>query len=151
MLHGLWPQYERGWPSDCLTTARNPSRDETAEMADIMGTSGLAWHQWRKHGRCSGLSSADYFDLSRTAYEAVVRPDVFRRLLRTVRLPALVVEEAFLEVNPDLNASGLTVTCKSGHVQEVRICLTKDIRPRECGADVRRDCVIDNAIMEPVR
>ena len=151
VLHGLWPQYERGWPSDCATTARNPSRGETAAMADIMGTSGLAWHQWRKHGRCSGLSSQDYFDLSREAYATVVRPDVFRRLSRTVRLPALVVEEAFLEVNPDLTADGVTVTCKAGHVQEVRICLTKNMRPRACGADVRRDCVLDSAVMEPVR
>lgn len=151
VLHGLWPQYERGWPSNCLTTARNPSRSDTAAMADIMGTSGLAWYQWQKHGRCSGLNSEDYFALSRQAFEAIERPDVFRRIDQTIRLPALVVEEAFLETNPDLTADGLTVTCKAGRVQEVRICLTKTLRPRDCGADVLRDCDLDRAIMEPVR
>ena len=25
-LHGLWPQYEEGYPQDCATTARPPSR-----------------------------------------------------------------------------------------------------------------------------
>ena len=96
-LHGLWPQYEEGWPSYCPTSERNPSRGMTADMADIMGSSGLAWHQWNKHGVCSGLSARDYFALSRLAYERVTRPDLLRNLGREVRLPAEVIEEAFLE------------------------------------------------------
>ena len=35
VLHGLWPQYEEGWPSYCRTSHRDPSRSETAAMADI--------------------------------------------------------------------------------------------------------------------
>ena len=53
-LHGLWPQYHRGYPSFCRTRERQPSRTMTAEMVDIMGSSGLAWHQWRKHGFVRG-------------------------------------------------------------------------------------------------
>ena len=67
-LHGLWPQYEDGWPEFCDSEARDPSRRETAAMADIMGDAGLAWYQWKKHGRCSGLSPRDYFDRARLAY-----------------------------------------------------------------------------------
>ena len=26
VLHGLWPQYETGWPSFCRTPRRSPSR-----------------------------------------------------------------------------------------------------------------------------
>ncbi len=59
----------------------------TAEMADIMGNSGLAWHQWKKHGTCSGLSARDYFALSRRAYAAVNRPEIFRKLDREVNCP----------------------------------------------------------------
>ena len=92
VLHGLWPQYETGWPSYCRTDARNPSRSDTAAMADVMGTAGLAWHQWNKHGRCTGLSSQDYFTLSRLAFDRVTRPSVFRKLDRAVRLPASVIE-----------------------------------------------------------
>ncbi|MBF9047952.1 ribonuclease T [Rhodobacterales bacterium LSUCC0031] len=150
-LHGLWPQYENGWPSFCPTTARPPSRAMTAEMADIMGSGGLAWHQWRKHGVCSGLSAVDYFRLSRLAYRRVTRPEVLRRLDRTVRLPASVVEEAFLEVNPDLSPEMLTVTCRAGHVQEVRICLTRDLEPRACAPDIARDCSLRDAIFAPMR
>ena len=47
ILHGLWPQYEQGFPANCSTSMRPPSRSDTGAMADIMGTSGLAWHQSR--------------------------------------------------------------------------------------------------------
>lgn len=150
-LHGLWPQYEDGWPSFCRTTVRDPSRNETAAMVDIMGTGGLAWYQWKKHGRCSGLPPTAYFDTARRAYGSVVMPDVFERLQKEVRLPASVVEEAFLEVNPGLSANGITVTCEAGRIQEVRICLTKELALRDCGADVRRDCRLQDAAMPPVR
>lgn len=151
VLHGLWPQYEDGWPSYCATSERNPSRAETAVMADVMGTSGSAWHQWNKHGRCSGLSSDDYYALAREAYGRVVRPDVFRKLQDPVRLPASVVEDAFLEVNPALTPDKITITCKAGRIQEARICLTRDLEPRDCGRDVVRDCTMQDALFEPIR
>jgi ribonuclease T2 len=150
-LHGLWPQYEDGWPSFCPTSQRPATRGETGAMVDIMGSSGLAWHQWRKHGSCTGLSAQDYFRLSRLAYERVTRPELLRRLDRPVRLPAEVIEEAFLEENPGLADDMLTVTCREGRVQEVRICLTRDLEPRDCAPDVARDCTLREALFEPMR
>lgn len=151
VLHGLWPQYERGYPADCRTNFRPPSRGQTGEMADIMGTSGLAWHQWNKHGVCSGLDSEDYYALSRLAYAKVTRPAVFERLTDPVTLPASLIEEAFIRDNPDLTPDGITVTCRDGFIQEARICLTRDLEFRTCGADVIRDCTLDRAKFEPVR
>ncbi|MFW5881474.1 MAG: ribonuclease T2 family protein [Roseicyclus sp.] len=150
-LHGLWPQHEEGWPSFCPTSRPPPSRAMTRAMEDIMGSQGLAWHQWRKHGVCSGLSAEDYFALSRLAYEQVARPDLLRRLEREVRLPARVVEEAFLEANPGLAPDMVTVTCRSGRVQEVRLCLTRGLEPRVCGEDVVRDCTAEDALFSPMR
>jgi len=150
-VHGLWPQDEQGWPSYCRTPARDPSKAETAAMADIMGGAGLAWYQWKKHGRCSGLDPQDYFALMRRAYDSVTLPPVFQRLTQEVELPASVVEDAFLEVNPTLTRDQITVTCDDGMIQEVRLCLTKDLKPRRCGADVIRDCRLKDAVMEPVR
>jgi ribonuclease T2 len=150
-LHGLWPQNEEGWPSFCRTSARDPSRAQTAAMADIMGTSGLAWYQWKKHGRCSGLSAEDYFDTARRAYESITRPEVFRKITEAVRLPPKVVEEAFLEDNDDLLGAGVTVTCRSGYLQEVRICLDKDLEPMICGRDIQQDCSAPSIEMPPIR
>lgn len=150
-LHGLWPQSERGWPSWCESDAPDPSRAQTGAMADIMGSSGLAWHQWKKHGRCSGLDGRGYLALSRAAYGAVARPGLLRRLERPVRLPASVVEEAFLEANPGLGPDMITMTCRDGRVMEARVCLTRGMAFRRCGADVRRDCTLEDALLDPVR
>jgi len=150
-LHGLWPQHETGWPEWCRTTARDPSRRESAAMADIMGGAGLAWYQWKKHGRCSGLAPQDYFDLSRSAFASVAFPEVFTRITKDLTLPARVVEEAFLEVNPQLSRDMVTVTCRAGLIQEVRICLTRDLEPRLCGADIRRDCSLTDAGLNALR
>jgi ribonuclease T2 len=151
VLHGLWPQYQEGWPAFCRTPERDPTRGETAAMADIMGGAGLAFYQWKKHGRCSGLSADAYFDLARQAFGSVTVPPVFARLSRDVELPAAVVEDAFLEANPGLTRDQITITCDEGFIQEARICLTRDLAPRRCGPDVIRDCRLNDAIMEAVR
>lgn len=151
VLHGLWPQYDRGYPSYCRTIKRDPPRSLTNAMADIMGTSGLAWYQWKKHGRCAGLSAEAYFNTARRAFEAVTRPPVFRKIDHQLKLRPTVIEEAFLDSNPNWGADMVTITCKSGYIQEARICLTKDLTPRDCGADVVRDCTLPYALIEGIR
>lgn len=150
-LHGLWPQFDIGYPSYCPTAVRDPSRSETAALADIAGSAGLVWHEWKKHGRCAGMAAADYLTLSRKAYEAVEIPEVLARLNRTVKLPASVVEQAFVEANPGLTPAMITITCDQGYIQEARICLTRDLAFRVCGDDVARDCRMQDAVMEAVR
>lgn len=150
-LHGLWPEYEDGYPSFCRTSQRDPSRSDTRAMSDIMGSGGLAWHQWKKHGRCSGLSSDDYFALSREAYDSVNRPEIFRQLDREVSVPPKVIEEAFLEANKTMSPNGITVTCRDAAVQEVRICLTKNLEPRNCAYRAARDCSARSITMAPIR
>ena len=151
VLHGLWPQYESGWPSYCPTGARNPSRTDTRAEADLFGSSGSAWHQWNKHGRCSGLTAADYYRLSREAYGRVERPALLRKLTDPVRLPANVIEQAFLEANETLSNDQITITCKAGRIQEARICMTHDLEFRTCGRDVSRDCSMPDALFAPLR
>lgn len=150
-LHGLWPQFEAGgWPEFCTTPARDATRAQTAGMADIMGSGGLAWYQWRKHGRCSGLSADTYFAQARAAF-------------RQVRLPAaLEAPETALQVDPDALArvfasaiagaspEDVTVLCRGPVIREVRVCLTKDLAPRPCTPDVAdRACTRSSATLLP--
>ena len=151
ILHGLWPQFHRGYPSFCQTAKRAPSRGMTTDMADIMGTGGLAWHQWKKHGTCTDLSASEYYEISREAYATVKRPAVFRKLDRTVKLPASVVEDAFLKENPSLNRDNVTITCRQGYIQEARICMSRDLKPVPCGRDVIKDCTLKDAVITPLR
>ena len=151
ILHGLWPQGERGWPEYCTTPERDPSRRMTVEMADIMGSSGLAWHQWKKHGRCSGLPAGDYFALAREAYQMIERPALLRKIDKPFTLAPRVIEKAFLEANPSLRANQLAVTCKDGFVQEVRVCLSKALVPRACTPRTERGCRAEKATFPPMR
>jgi ribonuclease T2 len=147
-LHGLWPQYEDGWPADCQADRRDPTRRETAAMADIMGSGGLAWYQWRKHGRCAGLDPADYFALARRAYEGHSLPKP-----EGGRATAGAVEALLIAANPGLDAEGVIVTCRAGRIEEARVCLTRALAPRACAADVARDACPARGPLElpPVR
>ena len=149
ILHGLWPQYHQGWPAYCNTSERPPSRAMTRSMVDIMGSSGLAWHQWKKHGSCSGLSADEYFTKSREAHKKIQQPKVLNRLDKLVRVPASVIEDAFVQSNPELERDMITITCKRGYIQEARICLSKSLQPVPCGADVIKDCKLSNALFPP--
>jgi len=150
-LHGLWPQHESGWPEYCRTSERDPSRSMTRNMTDIMGSGGLAWHQWKKHGRCTGLSARAYYDLSREAYARVNRPEVLRKISKPLDVPPPVLEDAFIDVNDGLSKGGVTVTCKSNQLSEIRICLDKSLNFRACAPDAARDCSRRQITVLPIR
>lgn len=151
VVHGLWPQYEDGWPAYCPTNERAPSRQVTTAQADIFGAGGAAWYQWKKHGVCTGLSAEQYYGVTRLALQKVNRPAVLAKLTKPVRVPAAVIEEAFLEANPDWSADMVTITCSDGYIQEARICFDTKLNPRPCAPDTRRDCTLKDARLEPVR
>jgi ribonuclease T2 len=142
VVHGLWPQYAAGgWPEYCQTEARDPSRAQTAAMADIMGDGGLAWHQWKKHGRCSGLTAQDYFSATRTAFERLDWPADLVRVNRAQITDPDSVESAFRAVNPEFGPDMMMVTCRDGDLTEIRLCLGQDLQPRRCDADtLARSC-----------
>jgi ribonuclease T2 len=150
VAHGLWPQYEEGWPENCDVRARVP--DQTVdEMLPIMPAKGLIFHQWKKHGTCSGLQPRAYFDEVQQAFGAVKIPTAFDGLSRTINVKPRVIEEAFMEVNPGLNDRMISISCNKKRLREVRVCFDKDLNFRQCGKDVQRECR-DNAIrMPPVR
>ena len=87
VVHGLWPQYERGFPSDCDGPV-SPSRIALAHAEGVFPDEGLARHEWRKHGRCSGRSPSDYFADVRRARESVTIPTPFAHPTRCADLLA---------------------------------------------------------------
>jgi len=152
-LHGLWPQFEAGgWPEYCTTAQSDATRAQTAAMADIMGSSGLAWHQWRKHGRCAEVSAAQYFANARRAFDALRLPRDLRTLDQAMRLDPDRLAEAFARTLPGATPEGVAVICQGEIIREVRVCLTKDLAPRDCAPDVAlRACTRPSATLMPVR
>lgn len=152
-VHGLWPQHDDGsWPEYCHTNQRSPSRQETAAQAGLFGTSGSAWHQWNKHGRCTGLSAANYYRLVQAALDRIALPEVFEGIDRELRVDPDVVEAAFIEANPALDRDMMVTSCPGGDLVELRVCLTRDLEPEVCApALTRRECRRDAATLLPLR
>ena len=150
-LHGLWPEYAKGYPFDCPTTEPDPASSDYEAMADIMGGAGLARYEWQKHGRCTGLSAAAYYDAMRKAYGTITIPPIFAQVPQTTRISVGSVHDAFLQSNPGLTAAGVAVTCKQDRIEDVRICLSKDLTPRDCGTDVVSSCIAKDAELDAAR
>lgn len=151
VVHGLWPQFERGYPQDCATTERNVPDRTLNRLYDIMPSAGLIRHEWRKHGSCAGLAQRDYFDVVRAARGRVAIPDQFRRLDSYRAVSPDEVEAAFLAANPGLPASGVSVNCDRRLLREVRVCMDRKLAFRPCAELDRRTCLLKKVVMPPVR
>jgi ribonuclease T2 len=140
VVHGLWPQFERGYPESCKSSepARVPDA-LVAENRDLIPSAGLIGHQWRKHGTCTGLSQPDYFKVVRAARNQVVIPVSINGDSEPVSPKA--IEDAMIAANPSLDGRDMAVTCKAGLIREVRICLSRDnLDFRACPEIDRQGC-----------
>jgi ribonuclease T2 len=151
VVHGLWPQYERGFPRSCQVPAPRLNRDIMTSMLDLMPAPRLVYHEWDQHGTCSGLAPQAYFDLVRKARSAVNIPEAYSTPKSTLTVSPDEVEAAFIKANPGITPTGIAVTCGGTRLSEVRICLTKDLRFRDCDEIDRRACRRDKLFMPPVR
>lgn len=151
VVHGLWPQNERGYPSECGPD-RPVTRMALDEARGLFPTESLARYQWRKHGSCSGSSPGDYFADVRRAHDRVVIPPALKSLDREQNWSAIEIERAFVESNPGLRADMMAVGCRRGVLQEVRICLTRDLRGfRTCPEVDRQGCRTRDLTVAPPR
>jgi len=151
VVHGLWPQYEQGFPEFCQVPAPRLDRNIVSSMLDLMPAPRLIFHEWDRHGTCSGLSPRAYFDTVRKARAQVKIPDAYVELTRALTVTPDEVEDAFVAANPGLSRNGIAVTCDSRRLQEVRICLSKEFGFRDCEETDRRACRRDKLVMPPVR
>lgn len=138
VLHGLWPQYDKGYPQFCQTNHRRPSSKLVDQMLKFSPSRGLVHHEWKKHGTCSGLSPLDYFRKAVKGFKSIKTPDSLARLSRPVLMRNHEIKQAFLAANPDLPKDAIIVTCKRKKLREVRICMTKDGKPRRCSSSALR-------------
>ena len=157
VLHGLWPQYERGWPQDCNSPDRGyVPRPVASRMLDIMPSERLVFHEYRKHGTCSGLGVDGYFDLARRLHDKVRIPPRFVDLTdsRTTVSPGELMQD-FMAANPGLEPDMIAVQCggAGNRLKEVRICFDKGGNFRACGRNENqaRLCRAERMYVPPVR
>jgi len=151
VVHGLWPQYERGFPEYCQIPAPRLNRNIVSAMLDLMPAPTLIFHEWDRHGVCSGLSPGAHFETIRKARAVVKIPPQYLDLSAALTVTPQEVEEAFIKANPGLAPEGVSISCGSRRLDEVKICMTRDLQFRGCEEIERRTCRRDRLIMPPVR
>ncbi|WP_416796111.1 ribonuclease T2 family protein [Ciceribacter azotifigens] len=152
VVHGLWPQNERGYPENCPTDQPRRVPEKLGRtLFDIMPSMGLIGHQWRKHGTCSGLAQADYFALTRAAYERVRIPDSLRNAERATTVDVDAIETQFTRANAGMTRQALAVTCERGKLSEIRVCLTPQLAFRDCPEIDAQACSLPSVAVPPAR
>jgi ribonuclease T2 len=151
VVHGLWPQYEKGFPEFCQNPPPFVDGRIINSMLDLMPARGLIIHGWRKHGVCAGQSAGAYFELVRRARAVVKIPPQYLEPQSALDVTPDEVEEAFVAANPGMSRAGVAVTCGDTRLSEVRICMSRDLQFRECPDVDRRACRREKLVMPPVR
>jgi ribonuclease T2 len=155
VVHGLWPQFQKGWPQNCPTEEGWVTQDNIEAMMPVMPSKKLIIHQWKKHGSCAGVSQGDYFKATRLLFEKVKIPA--RYLSPTadvITTPEQLVTD-FVKTNLRLSADMISVQCGNAQDQarlsELRICLDKRGSFAACGANESRSCRAKSLVMPRVR
>src|SRR4051812_18808862 len=99
VVHGLWPQFERGFPEDCQTDEPSVSNETLRTLYDLMPSAGLIRHEWKSHGACTGLPQHDYFTVLRAAREKIEIPQQYRQIDNYLTVAPHDAETAFLQSN----------------------------------------------------
>ncbi|WP_280154108.1 ribonuclease T2 [Piscinibacter sp. XHJ-5] len=140
VLHGLWPQYANGgYPSTCAAGARLTEEARNFGRT-VFPSEKLVAHEWRKHGTCSGMEAKAYFKAADDARNAIRIPEQLQPGSRTQQTTAQAVSKAIRDSNPSITNRGLAVVCSGPELAEVRVCLSRDLRPVACGSGVRDSC-----------
>lgn len=151
VVHGLWPQYERGFPAFCQVPAPRLDRNIVSRTLDLMPSPRLVFRQWDRHGTCSGLSQEAYFEAVRKARAAVKIPTDYVELDKPAMVKPDDLAEAFAKANPGLTRAAFAVACDSKRLNEVRICMNKDFSFRDCAEIARRTCKRESVVMPATR
>ncbi len=139
VLHGLWPEYTRGYPADC-SSVKLP-KDAQAQFPDLYPSTSLYTHEWDKHGTCSGLKPAEYLTLAKTLKDSVALPTAYRRPAQAFRTSVDDLKSAFVNANSALSEGALAVQCSgSGRfLKELYVCFSRTGQPAACSAEIQKD------------
>ena len=151
VVHGLWPQGETTRGPEKCGPASPVSQAVVQATLKYVPTESLIQHEWAAHGTCSGLSAADYFAALRKARDSITLPGDLKEPSRKLQFSPAQLESAIAAANPSFPKTAFRTSCyRSGELQEVRICLNKDLSPRACGPSAG-ECSAASVSLLPVR
>jgi ribonuclease T2 len=151
VVHGLWPQGETARGPENCGPASPVSNAIIQVTLNYIPTESLIQHEWASHGTCSGLSAADYFAALRKARDSVKLPPALNQPSQQAHYSPAQVESQVSAANPSYPATAFRTSCyQDGELEEVRICLNKDLSPRPCGPSAG-ECRATAVTLLPVR
>lgn len=139
VLHGLWPQFARGYPQSCANIPLTSV--QINKYASIFASPKLIYHEWSKHGTCSGLAPEEYLNLTQQVKDKLHIPSKYQQPTQPIRTTILNFKKDFSSANPGLPEGAVAPSCSgSGRfLAEVRICLNKTATQYQaCSSDALR-------------
>jgi ribonuclease T2 len=155
VIHGLWPQYQKGWPEYCATRENWIPQTLINDMMDVMPSKKLIIHEWKKHGTCSGLSQAEYFNSAREIFGGLKIPARYLSPQAPVTITPQQLVVDFVKSNTALTADMLSVQCGNAtgqaRLSELFVCVNKAGNFTACGTNEKRQCRAKTIVMPPVK
>lgn len=138
ILHGLWPEGKTAaYPQYCARAPVQVPLSVVRKTLCAMPSQQLIAHQWDKHGSCMARDPESYFRTATGLYRAIRLPDMER--LSRKPLTQGMLRRALASANPGMTPASIAIRANGrGWLQEVRICLGLNYRPRACPAYVRQ-------------
>ncbi|MFM5908022.1 MAG: ribonuclease T2 family protein [Novosphingobium sp.] len=139
ILHGLWPEADRGAPPQWCGASQRPSLAELRRNLCMTPSPELLEHEWAKHGSCMASTPEAYFAAAREAWGRIAWPDA-DRLSRKPGLTAGDFRKAFMAANPGWPANSVSIRLsQSGWLREVHLCFSERRKPEACYLPGARD------------
>lgn len=139
VIHGLWPQNLSGSnPTNCSTSFAL-TQSAVNEALPYMPSNTLISHEWSKHGVCAGTSSLAYFTNAVNAFKSVNVPSYLANPQSTTTVSLGILRSDFSQ-SSGLSNTQFSVQCDGNKLQEIRVCLTKQLGTQICGAGVSDSC-----------
>jgi len=139
VLHGLWPQYNRGYPTDCSMEPLPKGAQQ--QFPNLYPSSKLYTHEWDKHGTCSGLTPDEYLILEKTLKDSIAVPAPYRSPVKAFRTTTDQLKADFVSVNSVWSEDALALQCSgSGRfLKELYVCFSRDGQPTACSKEIQND------------
>jgi ribonuclease T2 len=129
-LHGLWPESMTGYPSNCSS---DPLPENIrAAYVGLFPSPQMIDHEWLKHGTCTGLGPAEFFEKTQNLLRAITVPLAYQRRANLRSSDAATIKSAFLAANSNLMAGSIVLSCAGQRISEIHVCLRKDDAARVC-------------------
>ena len=155
VLHGLWPQYQKGYPANCSTEKLSPAVKQ--KFPGLYPSANLYDHEWEKHGTCAGTTPQGYLALSKKLKDSVAIPTNYNRPAKPFRTTVEGLKSTFISANSEFTADGIAPYCSDSgkFLQEVFFCYAKDGKAGICSEEIlkrsRKSCGQADFLVRNVR